>query len=221
MAGEFKKIALTRYSVDGLLPIDPERIQVAISDPVDPTTHTPGSGEPERASSVSQLFREHNRTLVGFLYAKLRNEQEAKEIAQEAYVKVLQLERRDASSFLRAYLFRVAENLAVDRIRQRRSRTRLDQLDSGADFFAEPIAERAAIAGQELALLKRVVAELPSRCQQAFRLHKLEDQPFVEVAEMMGITERMVRKYVARALVYIRLRQEGCAPDDAWQRVKP
>jgi RNA polymerase sigma factor (sigma-70 family) len=193
---------------------------VATSDPADKTNIASSKGGEDRTSPVSRLFREHNRTLVGFLYARLRNEQEAKEIAQEAYVKVLQLEQPGATSFLRAYLFRVAGNLAVDRIRQRRSRTRLDQLDSIDDFLTEATAERAAIAGQELALLKRAVEELPAKCQQAFRLHKLEDRAFADVAQVMGMTERMVRKYVARALVYVRLRREGCSAEQAQERMR-
>jgi len=193
---------------------------VSPTEPVDVDCRAADGTREDRASTVSRLFREHNRVLVGFLFARLKNEQEAKEIAQEAYVKVLQLEESPgATSFIRAYLFRVAENLAVDRLRQRRSRSRIDQLDSPDDFFTEPLAERAAIAGQELALLKLAVGELPARCQEAFRLHKLDDHPFVEVAQRMGISERMVRKYVARALVYIRLRREGIPPAQAWETV--
>jgi RNA polymerase sigma factor (sigma-70 family) len=180
-----------------------------------------GDGGPEdRASTVSRLFREHNRTLIGFLFARLKNEQEAREIAQEAYVKVLQLEKKpDAASFMRSYLFKVAENLAVDRVRQRLNRSRLDRLNPVGDLFEQDSTERAAIAGQELALLKTAVAELPGKCGQAFRLHKLEELPFPEVAERMGLTERMVRKYVARALFYVRLRREGVSAGDAWKQV--
>ncbi len=42
------------------------------------------------ADAVSHLFREHNRVLVGYLTGRLRSEQEAKEVAQEAYVRLLQ-----------------------------------------------------------------------------------------------------------------------------------
>jgi hypothetical protein len=38
-------------------------------------------GQQIRASALSSLFREHNRTLVRFINARLRNEQEANEIA--------------------------------------------------------------------------------------------------------------------------------------------
>jgi DNA-directed RNA polymerase specialized sigma24 family protein len=53
--------------------------------------------------------------------------QEAKEVAQEAYVRLLSLEDSGAVSFLRAFLFKTAANLAVDRIRSRnRQRQALD-----------------------------------------------------------------------------------------------
>jgi RNA polymerase sigma-70 factor (ECF subfamily) len=181
----------------------------------------PDDVEPQIRSALSSLFREHNRTLVRFINARLRNEQEANEIAQEAYVKMLQLDRcPGTASFLRHYLFRVAENLAVDRIRQRYSRSRLDQLTSIDDLFQEALAERTVLAGQELALLRVAVAELPEKYREAFRLIKLEDNSFQQAAGLMQLSERMVRKYISRALVYIRLRREGHSAKDAWNKVQ-
>ena len=91
---------------------------------------------------------------------------------------MLQLDRcPGTASFLRHYLFRVAENLAVDRIRQRYSRSRLDQLTSIDDLFPQ-------------------------------------------AAGLMQLSERMVRKYITRALIYIRLRREGHSAKDAWNKVQ-
>jgi RNA polymerase sigma factor (sigma-70 family) len=193
-------------------------------EPFEPLTaeaRTDDAGPQTRASALSSLFREHNRTLVRFINARLRNEQEANEIAQEAYVKMLQLDRcPGTASFMRHYLFRVAENLAVDRIRQRYARSRLDQLTSMDGLFQEALAERAVMAAQELALLKAAVAELPEKYREAFRLIKLEDNSFPHAAALMRISERMVRKYITRALIYIRLRREGHSAKDAWNKVQ-
>lgn len=175
----------------------------------------------DRSSAVARLFREHNRMLVGFLFARLKNEQEAKEVAQEAYVKVLRLEEKPgAASFMRSYLFRVAENLAIDRLRQRQSRSRLDQLDVFDELLDDSGTERAVLAAQELALIEAAIAELPEKYRQAFRLVRLEDRSFPEVAAFMEISERMVRKYVTGTLIYIRLRREGVAGADAWNRLQ-
>jgi len=179
------------------------------------------AGPLTRASALSSLFREHNRTLVRFINARLRNEPEANEIAQEAYVKMLQLDQcPGTASFMRHYLFRVAENLTIDRIRQRYARSRLDQLTSIDDLFQEPLAERTVLAGQELALLRSAVAELPEKYREAFRLIKLEENSFPQAASVMRLSERMVRKYITRSLVYIRLRREGHSATDAWDKVQ-
>lgn len=73
----------------------------------------------DHRDAVNQLFRQHNRALVSFLLARLRSEQEARDVAQEAYVRLLQLDRPGAISFLRGYLFRIAANLSIDRLRHR------------------------------------------------------------------------------------------------------
>jgi transmembrane sensor len=182
------KLGRPRHRVEPVKPIEPVR------DDYRPLHD--GSSE-DRGAAIDRLFREHNRKLVGLLVTRLRNEQEAKEVAQEAYVKLLQLEATPGTiSYLRSYLFRVAENLAIDRIRQRRIRTHLDQLDSTDDLFEEPQGEKAAIAEQEAAILKRAVAELPEVCRQVFTLHKLSDRPIEEVARLVGLKERMVRRYL-------------------------
>jgi len=49
-----------------------------------------GAEDSPAAETIAHLFHEHNRALVGYLRARLRSEQEAKEVAQEAYVRLLQ-----------------------------------------------------------------------------------------------------------------------------------
>jgi RNA polymerase sigma-70 factor (ECF subfamily) len=177
------------------------------------------AGSLDRAAEVSRLFREHNRALVLFLASRLKDIQAAREVAQEAYVRVLELENLSAVGFLRSYLFKVAGNLAIDRMRQQQSRARLDRISDFDDFLDTLPPERTVIAREELAFLGQVVGELPAKYQLAFRLHRLEDQPFEEIARQMGLKERMVRRYVTNALLYLRLRREGRSPAQAWQQV--
>jgi RNA polymerase sigma-70 factor (ECF subfamily) len=65
------------------------------------------------AERIAQIFREHNQSLLQFLAGRLASEQDAKEVAQEAYVRVLQLDKPEGVSFLRAFLFKTAANLAA------------------------------------------------------------------------------------------------------------
>lgn len=152
---------------------------------------------------VSRLFAEHNRALVSFLTARLHCEQEAFDVAQEAYVRMLQLDQ--AISFHKAYLFRIAENLATDRIRRRIVRERLTEDDLLDHILHEPIGpERHAVAEDELAEIQRHLADLPPRCRYAFIQHVFMDKSVKEVAVMMGVSETMARRHIVRGIEHCR-----------------
>ena len=74
--------------------------------------------EESRASVVERLFREHNEALIRFLRGRVGSHNEALEVAQEAYVRLLSLDEPGAVSYLRAFLFKTAANIAIDRRRR-------------------------------------------------------------------------------------------------------
>jgi len=176
------------------------------------------------SATVSQLFREHNRVLVGYLAARLQSEQEAKEVAQEAYVRLLQLHEPGAPSLLRAYLFKTATNLAIDRIRRRRIRQRAEEqqelfaeLAPTSAEFNDP-AERLLVREQADRLLG-YLQELPAKCQCVFKLHRFEGVSQREVGTRLGFSERMVRRYVTYAMLYCHLRLEGMSVEQVRKKV--
>ncbi len=171
----------------------------------------------KRNAAVSELFRSNNRALISFLLTHLSNEGEAREVAQEAYIKLLQLDRPEAVSFLRAYLFRIAANLAIDRIRRRDRRDRIERLDLFDEPPLAPSAEDEAKSQQDLALVRRAIAELKPSYQTAFAMNKFLDRSIADVAAAMDLTPRMVRVYVTRAVFYCRLRLDGCSQDAAYK----
>jgi RNA polymerase sigma-70 factor (ECF subfamily) len=165
------------------------------------------------AQRISRLFSEHNESLIQFLATRLRSVQEAKEVAQEAYVRLLSLEDSGAVSFLRAFLFKTAANLAVDRIRSRNRQRQA--LDAGlCDEYREaPTPDREAASAQEVEIVRRLIGELPPKCRRAFLLHRVHGAEFSEIAHEMGLSERMVRHYVLRAVLYCRAgldAEQGC-----------
>ncbi|MHB8814169.1 MAG: RNA polymerase sigma factor [Steroidobacteraceae bacterium] len=159
----------------------------------------------QRAELVTRLFREHNEALVRFLALRLRSQQEAKEVAQEAYVRLLKLDQPGAVGFLRAFLFRTAANLAVDRIRHEQMARRIAQESKFLEELSvQPTPEQSATDAQELTLAERLLDELPPKCRRAFLLHKVYGLDFADIAKQMGLGERMVRTYVCRAVLFCR-----------------
>lgn len=172
------------------------------------------AAERPHARELSALFEQHNRTLVSFLVGRLGNEAEAKEVAQEAYVRILQLDEPGAVSFLRAYLFRTAANIALDRVRHRIRVERLDEPQDDDELTSHLSPEREASASQALDLLRHAVQELPPRYRRAFLAHRVEGRSTIEVGIELGVNERQARNYVQRAIAYCQLRVEGHPPSN-------
>lgn len=158
---------------------------------------------------IERLFRDHNTALLRFISARLGSEQEAREIAQEAYVQLLRLNQPEAVSYLRAFLFKTAANLVVDRLRQRGRRSHVGSSGNLDLAVFELSPERQVGSEQEIAVLRAAVDELPPKCRQAFLLQRVHELSTEEIAARMGIHARMIRRYVARALEHVRARLDG------------
>lgn len=157
-----------------------------------------------RSAVIKQLFDEHNRTLIGFLRARLRSEAEAREVAQEAFVRMLELDNLSAVGFLRSYLFRVAANLAVDRLRHRAIREDSCLTTQSPDVSDERDPERIVIASEELDVVRAVIEKLPNKCRQAFLWYVFDGCGTTEIAARLQLSDRMIRMYVAQALALCR-----------------
>jgi RNA polymerase sigma factor (sigma-70 family) len=162
-------------------------------------------GQP-RAELVEKLFREHNEALIRFLRARVGSFHEAREVAQEAYVRLLSLDKPGAVSYLRAFLFKTAANIAIDRHRRDDVRSRATGLPLFQEFADTLTPERRLAGEQTIRRLERLIAAMPPKCRQAFVLSQVYGAEFGEIARTMGLSESMVRKYVMRSLLYCRAR---------------
>jgi RNA polymerase sigma-70 factor (ECF subfamily) len=184
-------------------------------------THPPVSESPSdqctektRNSALSLLFVEHNQELLSFLMTRL-NEAEAREVAQESYARLLRLDQLETLSFLRAYLFKTAANLSIDRLRHRATLRSTQPLGFLHELASEPTPEELAARDQEARLAAGCLEELPEACRRAFLLYRVYEYSLAEVAQEMGVSERMIRYYVVQAMSHcrMRLKADRCEKD--------
>jgi RNA polymerase sigma factor (sigma-70 family) len=180
-----------------------------------------GSSQSEAsgASPLAALFIEHNRSLCTFLRARVGTVQDAEDIAQEAYARLLQLGQSEAVGYLRTYLFKTAAHIAIDRARQLHSRSRLDEEVTVQQQFDEETPEQQVHAAEQLKLLRRVLGELPVKYRRAFLLHQFRDWTTAQIAADMKIRERMARRYLSRATQYCKRRLEGLSASAAHREI--
>ena len=106
------------------------------------------------AQLIERLFREHNEALLRFLQSRLHSAQDAREVAQEAYVRLLSLHSPGAVSYLRAFLFQTAANLALDRLRRGQVHNRATAQPMFTEFVDNCTPERCVAGTQELERLQ-------------------------------------------------------------------
>jgi len=155
----------------------------------------------EHAAQVEKMFREHNDSLLRFLRARLHSQDEAKEVAQEAYVQMLGLDNPAAVNYMQGYLFRTAANIATNRLKSGAARRRIDQIV----FFDIPHDSRTPQhtldMRQQLANVSEALERLPPLCRRAFILVRYEGMSFDDAAAEMGLHPRKVRRFVQRAFL--------------------
>jgi len=140
--------------------------------------------------------------LTRFLQRNWRNEAEIADLRQEAYVRVYEAAQRERPLLVKPFLFQIARNLMIDRLR----RQSVVSLESMADFEwlnvsdDAPSSETYVAARQELRLLQAALDGLPPRCRQVVLMRKVEGLSQKEVARQMGITVETVENQVAKGV---------------------
>ncbi|MEZ6002264.1 RNA polymerase sigma factor [Hyphomonas sp.] len=145
--------------------------------------------------------------LVRFLTARTGSSAEAEDIAQEVFFKLQSVDPADVQNPT-AFLYRLASNLFIDRLRSARRREARDDAYatshtelSGGDLLAQtPTPEQILESRQRLQQLLAAVRSLPPQCQRVFVLHKLEGLSYGEVAVKLGISKSGVEKHMMSAL---------------------
>ena len=159
-------------------------------------------------ASLATLYLDHIGGIRRFLARRVACIDTAAELAHEAFVRFLAADNRPAIDNQRAFLYRIAENLAVDHFRKRSplDGARVDIADC-VDLATEtPSPERYAVARQQVEQLRQAIAELPPRCREVFLRHKFDGLPQKSLAAEYGVTLNAIEKLLVRALVHLRLR---------------
>lgn len=160
----------------------------------------------EGASRWEDVMRRHEKALRGFFANRVRNQADVDDLVQEVFLQLLKRGTSQPIENVQNYLFRVASNVLCDQGRRMQSRRHDahdpydEELHGGA---TEITPARIVIGEQALALVTRALRELPQRTQDVFFLRGIRQRKHEEVARMLGISQRVVHKHMARALKHL------------------
>jgi len=157
------------------------------------------------AQDIGLLYRDHHGWLRGWLHRRLGCAHRAADVAQDTFVRLLAA--RDALPLLReprAYLRTTAQRLLVDHARRQAVeeawRAEVALLAEHGELHY-PAPETALAALRALRELSEVLDRVAAKARAAFLLHYLDGLTHEAVAAELGVSGRMVRKYLAQVLV--------------------
>lgn len=159
-------------------------------------------------SSLIDAYLQMRADLGRFIAVRLRADGDAEDLLQELYLKASRTTVADEIRDPRAYLYRLASNLMMDRWRSVRRATARDGAwrlahygaSPGGDVDDAPSVDAAVDARLRLEALVRKVESLPDRTRKVFRLHKFDGLSYAEVAEREGLSRSAVEKHMMQAL---------------------
>lgn len=164
----------------------------------------------DKEADNALLMDELATPLVRYLARKVPNDEDANDLAQEAFLRMHKFQQSKDLENARAFLYRTANNLVIDQQRRARVHDRYmsaemlpEHSDEDEDKFA-PSAERTVSAKEELDRIYEIVDHMPVKVRRAFLLHRGKDMSYAEIASEMNVSTSMVEKYIIQALRLIR-----------------
>jgi RNA polymerase sigma-70 factor, ECF subfamily len=174
------------------------------------------------------LMRRYNERVYRAARAIVRDEQEAEDVMQQAYVNAfVHLRQFNGSARFSTWLTRIAINESLARVRRQDRYEAFDELSNVEPFMSPAPAEnpeRQAFTGELRALLEWAIDTLPDGLRETFVLRDVEGLNTAEVAECLGVSEEVVKTRLSRGRAALRralLDRTGATASEAFRVYRP
>ncbi len=175
------------------------------------------------------LMRRYNERVYRAARSIVRDEQEAEDVMQQAYVNAFtHLRQFHGSAQFSTWLTRIAINEALARVRRQGRYEAFDDDLSNVEPFMSSTPpqnpERQAFAGELRGLLEGAIDGLPGGMREVFVLREVEGLSTSEVAECLGVSDDVVKTRLSRGRAMLRrllMERTGATAPEAFRFYRP
>jgi RNA polymerase sigma factor (sigma-70 family) len=155
------------------------------------------STKPSKDQEVQSAFIGRRYRLE--MIARRAGDQDAEDVLQDAFLKVVETSHREEIRKVDNLLARIVRCVAIDRIRRRSMRTdTVAATEEAVDLAADP--ERGLIGAQRLSRVMAGIDAMPPRRREVFLLHRIEELTYPQIARRLGISVKAVEKHMHLAM---------------------
>jgi RNA polymerase sigma-70 factor (ECF subfamily) len=152
--------------------------------------------------AITTLYQEHHGWLKGWLRKRIDCSEQAADLAQDTFVRLLQQRKIDAVREPRAYLSNIARGLMIDKFRRKRLE---DAYLAALACVPEPLdisPEERMVLIEALVQIDQMLDGLGPRTREVFLLAQLDGLSYVEIGRRLEVSLTTVKKHAARAMVH-------------------
>ena len=173
--------------------------------------------EDKKESGIVDTFLNYESAIKRFLGRILYRPEDVDEIAQETFLKAYSAKHKSEIQSPKAYLFRVAKNIALREL-TRKSAKMTDYLedalakDDGVICGLDSL-EDELMAEQKISDYCSAVVNMPPQCRKVFLMRKVHAKSHKEIATCLNISTSAVEKHIANGVkkfdAYMQMMDEG------------
>jgi RNA polymerase sigma-70 factor (ECF subfamily) len=167
-----------------------------------------GADQTLRASSFTELYREHARAVYQFAFYLSGDPPLAEDIVSETFLRIWDSAVMVRMETVRGYLFTIARNLFLHDLRRRRKQ---DQLEENHLVDAKPVrdVESKLVSKEDLRDTLAALQSLPEPDRAALLLRAQEGVSYEEIARILGLSLSSVKVKIHRARLFLAERRKG------------
>lgn len=151
-------------------------------------------------SPLDTLYRDHHGWLQSWLRLRLSDREQAADIAQDTFLRLLVTRRLPGRGEGRMYLAQIARNLVIDQWRRQRIELAYLQSIAGLPEPESPSLETRAMVIETLLQIDQMLDSMPGKVREAFLLSRFEGLDYAQIAERLQVSVSSVQKYMLRAI---------------------
>ncbi len=170
-------------------------------------------------TACDDCIRLHSPGIYRLALRLMRDQADAEDVVQETFLSAFKgIDRFDGRSGLSTWLYRIAFNAAMMRLRRKRPEfVPVDAADESGDDLPTPkaLVDWCLLPEQELERteareeMERAIGDLPPKLRAVFVMRELEELSTEETAQALGLTEQAVKTRLHRARLLLRERLTG------------
>jgi RNA polymerase sigma-70 factor (ECF subfamily) len=167
----------------------------------------PLAADDKAQAFVTDIATQHGRKLRRYLAARLRNAADVPDLVQEVFLRLMRVERHESIRNPEAYVMTVAGHvLHQHALRLARAPVSMSAIDVLVDLETTIDSDLAAQidAERKLKELDSALERLPPNLHATFVLHRRDGMTLEEIANILGVSRPMVKKYLAKAVLRCR-----------------